>query len=396
MEKQDKIRSDVANYYGKTLSGTVDLKTSACCSTECVPTAHRELLAKLHPEVTSRFYGCGSPIPDSLKGACVLDLGCGSGRDVYLASALVGPSGKVVGVDMTDEQLEVARRHQEYHAKELLGKDMPSNVEFVKGYIEDLEGAGIESNSMDVVISNCVCNLSPDKPKVFSEIARVLKPGGEFYFSDVYADRRIGEEAANNKLLVAECIGGALYVEDFRRIMHDVGLRDIRVVSHRPVGITDVDLKALVPDVQFFSVTLRAFKIDELEDRREDYSQMATYTFCCGSGMKLDMDFDFPKGEEVPVDSNTAAILQQSRFKKKFKVTEKREHRGLFIGATQLCDLLEKEDPKENGDAKSGKAAKAEASCCATASSESTKKDSKENGGRPSAQCCSGSAKACC
>lgn len=321
-------RKSVSDYYGKTLKTSADLKTSACCPIETGQ--HVPIVKKLHPEVTSRFYGCGSPIPEGLEGCTVLDLGCGTGRDVYIASALVGQNGKVIGVDMTEEQLEVAERYKDYHARTFFGDGAVSNVEFRRGIIEDLRAADIADDSIDVVVSNCVCNLSPDKKAVFSEVARVLKPGGEFYFSDVYADRRLSEEAKTNEVLVGECLGGALYIEDFRRVMAEVGLGDVRVVSAAPVLLNDPDLKPLVPDVSFYSLTIRAFSVPTLEDGREDYGQTATYTSCCGQGMKLDIDFDFKKRVTVPVDANTAAILSASRFKGQFTVTERGVHRGLF------------------------------------------------------------------
>lgn len=320
----------VADYYGKTLETSNDLKTSACCPIDAVPPAHREHLAKLHPEVVKRFYGCGSPIPDHLKGCTVLDLGCGTGRDVYLASALVGPTGTVIGVDMTDEQLTVAREHRQFHADTFFGSGSPSNVDFRKGFIEDLRSADIEDESVDVVISNCVCNLSPDKRSVFAETARVLRTGGEFYFSDVYADRRLSEEARKHEVLVAECLGGALYIEDFRRIMAEVGFKDVRVVAAGSIELHDDQLRALVPDVRFYSITIRAFKVPGFEDRRENYGQVATYTSCCGSGMRLDIDNSFEKRVPRPVDANTAAILKNARFQGKFQVTERGEHQGLF------------------------------------------------------------------
>ena len=105
------IQASVKDYYGKVLASKNDLKTSACCSTEALPARHKEILSKIDDEVLARFYGCGSPIPTSLEGTVVLDLGCGTGRDVFLAAALVGERGKVIGVDMTEEQLEVARRY---------------------------------------------------------------------------------------------------------------------------------------------------------------------------------------------------------------------------------------------------------------------------------------------
>lgn len=140
------------------------------------------MLGNIHPEVLSRYYGCGLVCPPLLDGCRVLDLGSGSGRDVYALSQLVGATGEVIGVDMTDEQLSVANQHKQYHSDQF-GFD---NVTFLKGYIEKLDELGLEPSSFDVIVSNCVINLSPDKDAVLAGISRLLKPGGEFYFSDVY------------------------------------------------------------------------------------------------------------------------------------------------------------------------------------------------------------------
>lgn len=329
MDAQDQLES-VSQYYGKVLKNSSDLRTSACCPIDSLPKSHAAILQKLHPEVTSRFYGCGSPIPSLLSGTTLLDLGCGTGRDVYLASALVGSSGSVIGVDMTEEQLDVARAHLDFHAHAFFGEGAQSNVQFRHGVIEDLASAGIQDSSVDIVISNCVCNLSPDKHAVFSEVARVLREGGEFYFSDVYADRRLTDEAKKNEVLVAECLGGALYIEDFRRIMAEVGLPDVRVVSCGTIQVHDDELKKLVPDVQFYSITIRAFKIHGLEDRRENYGEIAELSSGCSSEVTLDVDFKFKKHVATPVDKNTAAILRQSRFSKLFTVSDMGGHKGLL------------------------------------------------------------------
>ena len=155
----------VKNYYGEVLSGSSDLKTSACCISGSISKSQKEILKLIEPEIKDKFYGCGSPIPLELKGKTVLDLGCGTGRDVYLISYLVGEEGRVIGVDMTDKQIEVAKKYEHIQAKKL-GYKSP-NTEFKKGYIEDLKSLGIEDDSVDIVISNCVINLSPEKEKVF-------------------------------------------------------------------------------------------------------------------------------------------------------------------------------------------------------------------------------------
>jgi arsenite methyltransferase len=321
-------RTQVAEYYGETLQSAADLKTSACCPLGSTPAAHRDVASRIHPEIRDRFYGCGSPIPDLLEGATVLDLGCGTGRDVYIASALVGKEGKVIGIDMTEKQLEIAKKHQQFHAEAFLGQGVESNVDFRKAVIEDLHSAGIEDDSVDVVISNCVLNLSDDKKSVFEEIWRVLREGGELYFADIYADRRLPPEAEDDPVLVGECLGGALYIEDFRRIMAAVGFRDLRIVSSAPVKVTEERLKTLVPDVNFFSITFRAFKLPGLEDRAEDYGQIATYTNDAVS-CKLDALFAFSFGTPVSVDGNTAMILQSTRYKRDFTVTPRGSHKGL-------------------------------------------------------------------
>src|SRR5690606_25122218 len=140
-------------------------------------------------------------------------LGCGAGRDVYALSALVGESGSVIGVDMTDEQLAVANRHRGYHAQAF--GFARSNVTFLHGYIEKLDALDLPDNSIDILVSNCVINLSPDKEAVLKQVHRLLKPGGEMYFSDVYCDRRVPAQLMEDPVLYGECLSGALYWNDF-------------------------------------------------------------------------------------------------------------------------------------------------------------------------------------
>lgn len=325
------ISESVQNYYGQVLKSTDDLKTSACCTLDAMPVYLRQLLADIHPEVVERYYGCGSPLPVALDGCTVLDLGCGSGRDCYLLSRLVGESGKVIGVDMTEEQLAVAKRHGDWHA-ERYGYAQ-SNVEFVQGYIEDLASAGIADNSIDIVISNCVVNLSPDKQQVLSEILRVLKPGGELYFSDVYADRRIPQALKMEPILLGECLGGALYWEDFRRIMQGLACPDIRVVKESPIVLEDAEIEAKIGMVNFKSITVRAFKIP-LEDRCEDFGQVAVYKGTITEhphAFDLDDHHHFEKGKPLRVCGNTYDMLGSSRYAAHFDlIGDKSIHFGLF------------------------------------------------------------------
>lgn len=319
----------VRRYYGETLKSSADLQTSACCLSEAMPPHLIALLKDIHPEIKDRFYGCGSPIPAGIDGATVLDLGCGTGRDVYMLSKLVGASGRVIGVDMTEAQLDVARRHQGWHA-ERFGF---ANVDFRQGYIEDLTTAGIADASVDVVISNCVLNLSPDKPALFRELMRVLKPGGELYFSDVFADRRIPEALGDDPLLRGECLSGALYTEDFRRLMAEVGCRDSRMVSSSPLAIHNPEIERRIGFVNFTSATVRAFKLD-LEDRCEDYGQVATYLGTLAEAphaFVLDDHHRLEAGRPMRVCGNTADMLAATRYAPHFRVDgEKGTHFGLF------------------------------------------------------------------
>ncbi|WP_045226361.1 methyltransferase domain-containing protein [Methyloterricola oryzae] len=336
----------VQEYYGKILSTQQDLKTSACCTGESLPQDLRSLLKELHPEVTEKFYGCGSPIPSCLDGMTVLDLGCGSGRDCFLLSRLVGEGGQVIGVDMTDEQLAVARRHVGYHT-EKFGYARP-NVRFLKGYIEDLGVLGIADASVDVVISNCVLNLSPDKERVFAEIWRVLKPGGELYFSDVFADRRVPPHLAGDPVLLGECLGGALYLEDFRRLMARIGCPDYRVVSSSPIALNNPDIERKAGMIGFFSLTVRAFKL-ELEDRCEDYGQVAYYLGSIpGSphAFQLDDHHLLQTGRPMPVCGNTADMLGKTRYTPHFRIAgDTAVHYGLFACGTAPLAQFAGKDP---------------------------------------------------
>jgi ubiquinone/menaquinone biosynthesis C-methylase UbiE len=321
MGKDSKMLEKVKAYYGKVLKGTKDLKTNACCPTESFPKNHRKILAEIDQEILDKFYGCGSPIPPAVEGCTMVDLGCGAGRDVYFASKLVGENGFVIGVDMTDEQLEVARRHQKSQIKKFGFKN--SNVDFRQGYIEDLASLGIKDNTIDVVISNCVINLSPDKEHVFSEIFRVLKEGGELCFSDVFAGRRVPKKFRSDKVLLGECLGGAMYIEDFRRLLRQIGCLDYRVISKQLINIDNPEIEAKVGMIDFYRMTIRAFKLASLEDICEDYGQIAYYLGTIPEyphRFPLDDHHTFIKGKPMLVCGNTATMLAATRFGRHFKV----------------------------------------------------------------------------
>ncbi|MDV0445019.1 Arsenite methyltransferase [Methanimicrococcus sp. At1] len=330
----DDIIENVKDYYSKQLQSKNDLKTNSCCCSEKPPAEIREIVPLIADEILDRFYGCGSPLPPLLEGMTVLDLGCGTGRDVYIASKLVGESGTVIGVDMTAEQIGTAKKYREEQSKRFGFK--ASNVKFLQGYIEDLKSLGIEENSVDVVISNCVINLSPAKEQVFKEIYRVLKPGGELFFSDVFADRRIPESLTTDPVLRGECLGGALYIEDFRRLMAECGWADFRYTSISGIDLGDEEIESKLGFASFSSRTVRAFKLDTLEDICEDYGQAAYYD---GSipGFPHFFDLDdhhrFFTGKPMLVCGNTASMISETRYKKAFKVIGDRSvHYGKFDG----------------------------------------------------------------
>jgi len=322
----------VQDYYGKQLQSSADLKTTACCDISSLPSWLKPVLSRIHPEVLSRYYGCGLVCPLQLSGCRVLDLGCGSGRDVYALAQLVGADGEVVGVDMTDEQLEVAQSHQAWHVE----KFGFNNVRFIKGYIEKLDELDLEPGSFDVIVSNCVVNLSPDKTAVLSGIHRLLKPGGEFYFSDVYSDRRVPEKVREDSVLYGECLGGALYWNDFLRLANASGFADPRLVEDRPLEITDEKLALQTGNLQFFSATYRLFKLDELESACEDYGQAVIYQGTIADSphqFVLDKHHTIATGRVFPVCGNTWRMLQNSRFAEHFTfIGDFSQHFGLFEG----------------------------------------------------------------
>ena len=220
-----------------------------------------------------------------------------------------------------------------------------SNIEFKQGYIEDLAALGIEDQSVDVVISNCVINLSPDKEKVFKEIWRVLKPGGELYFSDIFADRRLPESISHHPVLRGECLGGAMYIEDFRRMLQSIGWKDFRYMTSSIAAIDNPEIEALVENIQFTSRTVRAFKLPELiEDICEQYGQFAIYRGGIeGQTFAFDLDdhHHFVKDLPMSVCGNTCAMVENTRFGKYFEIHgDRSQHFGPFEGCGQAPEVL--------------------------------------------------------
>ena len=207
------------------------------------------------PEGADLGLGCGNPIAHAaLKtGETVLDLGSGAGIDCFLAAREVGETGRVIGVDMTPAMLERARANR--------AKVNVTNVEFRLGEIEHLP---VADASVDVIISNCVVNLSPDKPQVFRDALRVLKPGGRLVVSDLVLTRPLGEKLQRDVDLYVGCVAGASLKQDYLQLMRDAGFRDVEIVQEHGYSVGLENLAPGSPERDAFSavtsVKVRAFK----------------------------------------------------------------------------------------------------------------------------------------
>jgi arsenite methyltransferase len=324
----------VKDYYGQILQTSADLKTEACCTPDAMPAYVKRLLANVHDEVLSKYYGCGLVTPLALDGARILDLGSGSGRDVYALAQLVGAKGEVVGVDMTPEQIAVARAHVDWHAEKFGFKK--ANTRFLDGYIEKLHELDLAPASFDIIVSNCVINLSTDKLAVLKSAYDLLKPGGEMYFSDVYCDRRLSDAVRQDPVLYGECLGGALYWNDFHTLAKNAGFADPRLVEDRPLGVTDEKLAAKLGSAKFFSATYRLFKLDALEPMCEDYGQAVIYKGTVEYApdvFVLDKHHAIETGKVFPVCGNTWHMLKGTRFAPHFEfIGDFSKHYGIFAG----------------------------------------------------------------
>lgn len=326
------MQEQVKHYYGKVLQSSADLQTDACCTAKPPPADIQQALARVHPEVRRRYYGCGLVAPALLEGQRILDLGSGAGQDCYVLAQLAGENGEVIGVDMTEEQLEVARRHIDYHT-EAFGYTRP-NVSFHHGYIERLGELGLADASIDIIVSNCVINLVPDKAAVLAEAWRLLRPGGELYFSDVYADRRVPAELMDDPVLYGECLSGALYWNDFLRLARGAGFVDPRLVEDRPLELGNEELRQKLGNLRFYSATYRLFKLPALESDCEDYGQAVRYRGSIKGeehAFTLDKHHVIEAGRMFPVCGNTYRMLSESRFRPHFDFFgDGQTHYGLF------------------------------------------------------------------
>ncbi len=261
MSTNQQVRDTVSKAYAKAVS-TPRCTDGPCCSAVEVPKGvaakiagyTSEELESLPPDAVVNSFGCGNPLAFSevREGEVVVDLGSGAGIDILLAAKKVGPTGRAIGIDMTDEM--IAR------ANENIAESGMSNVEVRKGIIEQLP---IETSTVDWVISNCVINLSPEKPKVFAEVARVLKPGGRMLVSDIVV-QELPEWVRENKALYNSCVAGAISEEEYVAGLQSAGLAEVEVRER----------------IVYDAAQLKAFIESELQDA--GLPEKVEDTSCCG------------------------------------------------------------------------------------------------------------------
>lgn len=317
--------------------GAARAEASLCCPVDY----DRRYLEVMPAEILERDYGCGDPSRHLRPGETVLDLGSGAGKICYIASQVVGPQGRVIGVDMTPEMLELARRHQPEVARRI-GWD---NVRFRRGRIEDLRldlekveawlaahpvrsVAGAEAlereeerlrreeplvadGSVDVVVSNCVLNLVAPalKRRLFAEIFRVLRRGGRAVISDIVADREVPDELRRDPELWTGCVSGALTESGFLRAFEDAGFHGIQVLARAP------EPWRVAAGVEFRSVTVAAFKGKQGEcvDAGQSVIYLGPFRRVCD-----DDGHEFRRGERVPVCGKTFALLGREPYRGMF------------------------------------------------------------------------------
>jgi len=211
-----------------------------------------------------------------------------------------------------------------------------TNVRFLKGYIEELDRLDLEPESFDVIISNCVINLSVDKPAVLRGAFDLLKPGGEMYFADVYSDRRLPDTVRADPVLYGECLGGALYWNDFLPMAKRAGFLDPRLVTSRPIDIKQEAIKQKLGQARFFSATYRLFKLAGLETACEDYGQAVIYRGGLAEepdAFVLDGHHLIERGKVFTVCGNTWRMLAETRFAPYFDfIGNFSTHYGIFPG----------------------------------------------------------------
>jgi len=249
--ENEKVKEYVKKRYGEIAKAECSSCSSGCCSSSCCSSPPKYVAWKVGyspddlesvPEDSVLGLGCGNPVAlAGLKeGETVLDLGSGGGIDVFLAAKKVGSRGKVIGVDMTEAMVERAEAIASNHGYK--------NVEFRLGEIENLP---VENETADIIISNCVINLSPDKLKVFQEAYRVLKPNGKLVVSDIVTEGKLPEEIRKSFDAWAECIAGALEKSDYLHKIASAGFQNVKIVSQKPYTIdVSPELRGKITSIQ--------------------------------------------------------------------------------------------------------------------------------------------------
>ena len=312
MQKNESTREFVKEYYGKAAQ---DPRDSLCC-----PTSYpEEDTSHIPSEVIERFYGCGSPISIAgiSEGEVVLDLGSGAGIDCFIAAKKTGPTGRIFGIDMTDEMLRVANTSKTVVADKL-GYD---NVEFKKGYLEEIP---VEDKSVDLVTSNCVINLSPDKRRVFAEMKRVLSDHGRIVVSDIVSEWEIPGSLKENDELLGECIAGALTENQFLSYLEQTGFYGIEVLGKT--------YWKRVENIDFYSVTVRGYKFEKTAGC-VFIGQHAVYN----GPYKVIIDEEghvFPRNQAVEVCTDTAQKLSAAPYIGAFTIIEPGENAGEAYGCS--------------------------------------------------------------
>ena len=296
----DEITQKVSDRYAKAASTGEQM---------CCPTSYdmANLRSFIPEEVLKISYGCGTPagLKTVSPGETVLDIGSGGGIDCFEASRLVGPAGSVIGLDMTDTMLEIARRNAPIVAANL--GYAGSNVEFRKGLADAMP---VDDNRIDLIISNCVINLAPDKRKVFSEMFRVAKPGGRFTISDIVSDQPVPQYLVHDAQKWGDCLSGALTLKSYMDGLGEAGFLGIHLIKSSPWQVID--------GVHFFSVTLTGYKLPT-----ESAGSTVRYATLCGPFSRVvdERETSYQRGIPQPIGSEAAALLRLSPLAPHFVLT---------------------------------------------------------------------------
>ncbi len=277
MKTSEELKAIVREKYSEIALQSKEQNQSSCCGAGGCSTVDYTIFSDdysnmegYHPDADLGL-GCGLPTEFALikKGDTVVDLGSGAGNDCFVARSMTGPEGKVIGLDMTDAMVSKA-----WENADKLGF---TNVEFRKG---DIEQMPIGGNRADVVVSNCVLNLVPDKQKAFSEIFRILKPGGHFSISDVVIEGTMPAGLQEAAAMYAGCVSGAIQKQEYLDIIHSQGFSDIQVQKEKQVILPDDILQAYLDAAQISAYHASGFGIYSITV----FAKKPDETACCGSG----------------------------------------------------------------------------------------------------------------